>query len=79
MRLYRRGFTATAALLAGLTFAASAGAQEVTLKVHHFLSPKAPAHTKLAMPWAEAVEKQSGGRIKVEVYPPCSLAASRRS
>lgn len=73
MKTMTRSFATAAALLAGLSFAASATAQEVTLKVHHFLSPKAPAHTKLAMPWAEAVEEQSGGRIKVEVYPAMQL------
>ena len=46
MKTMTRRFATAAALLAGFTFATSATAQEVTLKVHHFLSPKAPAHTR---------------------------------
>lgn len=61
---------AAAALLAGV---ATAAAQEVTLKVHHFLSPKAPAQTVLMEPWAKRVEEQSEGRIKVEIYPSMTL------
>ena len=51
-------------------------AQEVTLRVHHFLSDKAPAHSKLLQPWAEQVEAQSGGRIKVQVFPRMRLGGS---
>lgn len=58
----------TAALLA-----ASAQAAEVTLTVHHFLSPKSPAHAKFIVPWAQRVEEQSKGRIKVEVFPSMSM------
>ena len=50
-----------------------ASAQEITLRVHHFLSEKAPAHAKLLAPWAEQVETQSGGRIKVEIFPRMGL------
>ena len=48
-------------------------AQEVTLKVHHFLPPKATTHAKVLVPWAEALESQSNGRIKVEIYPAMQL------
>jgi len=43
------------------------------LTVHHFLSPKAPAHTKLLMPWAKKIEKMSKGKIKVELFPSMSM------
>lgn len=48
-------------------------AQEVTLKFHHMLSPKSPAHAKMIMPWVERVEKASKGRLKINVYPSMSL------
>ncbi len=48
-------------------------AQEVTLTVHHFLGPRAPAQTALIEPWAAAVEEQSGGRIAVEIFPSMSM------
>ena len=58
----------TAALLS-----LSAEAAEVTLTVHHFLSPKSPAHKSFIAPWAKRVEEQSNGRIKVEIFPSMSL------
>lgn len=53
--------------------ALSAQAADVTLTVHHFLSPKAPAQTKLLQPWADRIEKDSGGRIEVKIFPSMSL------
>src|SRR5262249_49984448 len=57
---------ATAAL--GPTLAAPAGAQTIELKLSHFVPPNHTIH-KWALGWAEQLEKESGGRIKVTVYP----------
>ncbi|HEX4986253.1 MAG TPA: TRAP transporter substrate-binding protein [Burkholderiales bacterium] len=46
---------------------------QITLKLHHFLPPKAPAHTKMLVPWAEDVEKASGGKVKIEIFPSMAL------
>lgn len=51
----------------------AAAEPEVVLKLHHFLSPKAPAHAKMLVPWAERVEQASGGRLKIEVFPAMTL------
>jgi TRAP-type C4-dicarboxylate transport system substrate-binding protein len=51
-------------------------AQEVTLKLHHLLGPKSPAQTNMLEPWAKKVEEDSGGRIKVEIYPAMSLGGT---
>lgn len=59
--------------VAALASLAGAQAQEVTLKVHHFLGPTAPTQTVLIEPWAKRVEEQSDGRIKVEIYPSMTL------
>ena len=57
-----------------LALAPSIGAaQEVTLTVHHFLSPASPTHKKLIEPWAQRVEEQSGGAIKVELFPSMAM------
>jgi TRAP-type C4-dicarboxylate transport system substrate-binding protein len=64
---------ALAAVAAALLGAGAAGAQEVTLKVHHFLPPPSVAHAKFIKPWADKVELESGGRIKVEIYPAMQL------
>jgi len=62
-------------LLAGAVLgAASTGASaQITLKLHHLLPPKAPAHTKMLAPWAADVEKASGGKVKIQLYPAMSL------
>jgi len=71
----RRNFLKAAG--AGLAGAAIAGrpaaAQEFAFKLHHFLGAKAPAQTKMMEPWAKAVEANSGGRVKIEIYPGMSL------
>jgi len=60
---------------AGLAMSMSVAnaAPEFTLKLHHLLGPKAPAHTKMLMPCAERIEKGTKGRVKIEIYPAMSL------
>lgn len=53
-----------------------AGAAEVTLKVHHFLSPISNTHKNMLVPWADKVAKESNGRIKIEIYPSMQLGGS---
>ena len=57
--------------LAGLSLGAAA--QTINLKLHHFLGPKSPAHAQMLVPWSERVEKASGGRVKIEVFPSMAL------
>ncbi len=70
MRLLR-----TAALAAAMiaTPFAAATAQDVTLTVHHFLSPKSLTHAKFITPWAKRVEEESKGRIKIEIFPAMAM------
>jgi len=61
-------------LAAGPFLAAGpAGAQEVTLRVHHFLPPPSTTHKDFIEPWARKVEAESGGRIEIEIYPSMQL------
>ncbi len=53
--------------------ATSAFAAEFEFKLHHFLSPKAPAHTKMLEPWAQRIMDASDGRIKIEIFPAMTL------
>ncbi|HSR71462.1 MAG TPA: TRAP transporter substrate-binding protein [Kiloniellales bacterium] len=64
---------AVGAILGALLGAAPAAAQKIVLKLHHLLPPVAPAHTEMLEPWAEQVEQDSNGRIKVEIYPAMQL------
>jgi len=60
--------TAAFAAAFGLS-ATTAFAQEVTLRFQHFVSPASANPTYFMQPWADAIEEQSNGRIKVELYP----------
>ena len=66
-------------LLAATILAISAGsawAQEVTLKVHHFLSPNATSQKLLLGPWCEKIAKESSNRIKCQIYPAMQLGGT---
>jgi len=56
-----------AALLAAA--APFAQAQEIILKVHHFLPPPSTAHAKFITPWCDKINKESGGKLKCQIYP----------
>lgn len=61
------------AALASTALTGAASAQEVVLKLHHFLSAESPTHADFLVPWEKAVEEQSGGRIDVQIYPSMQL------
>ena len=60
---------------AALAFAGAtaAQAQEFTFKLHQPLGAKAPAQTRMLEPWAQKVEANSGGRVKIEIFPAMTL------
>jgi len=55
------------------TVASGVSAQDVTLKLHHFLPPQAIAQTEFLVPWAKTIEAESNGRIKIDIYPAMQL------
>jgi len=62
------------ALACGLAFTPTATmSQEVTLRLHSFLPPVANPVKHFMVPWAQKIEKDSKGRIKVQVYPSMQL------
>lgn len=61
-----------AAVLLTLTPAALS-AQEVTLRLHYFLPETSFVPAAILNPWADRVEAESGGRIKVDRYPSMAL------
>ncbi|MFN3953643.1 MAG: TRAP transporter substrate-binding protein [Pararhodobacter sp.] len=65
-----------AGALALSAMATSALAQEVTLRVHHFLPGQATVPANFITPWAEKVMEESGGRINVEVYHAMQLGGA---
>lgn len=66
------GAAAIAALATGFS-ATSAMAQDVTLKLHQFLPAQANVPKLILDVWADKVEADSDGRIKVERYPSMQL------
>jgi TRAP-type C4-dicarboxylate transport system substrate-binding protein len=66
-----------AAITAALGLAAGGAlAQEVTLKVHHFLPPGSNAHANLIVPWCDKIAKESGNRMKCQIYPAMQLGGT---
>ncbi len=59
-------------LMTGLSGIAKA-AEPITLKLHHLLSPLSHAHKNMLIPWAAKVGEESGGRLKIDVYPAMQL------
>lgn len=70
---FQRALCQVGASLLAFAMTGTAHAQDYTFSIHHFLSPKAPAQTVLIEPWAKAVEENSDGRIKFEIFPAMSL------
>ncbi len=63
-------------LLTAASFATSAAAQEVTLRLHHFLPPQSTVPAQILDVWADRVEADSNGRIRVERFPSMQLGGT---
>lgn len=48
-------------------------AQEYTLRFQHFVSPKSAVPAGFMQPWADKLMEESGGRLKIELYPGMQL------
>ena len=64
------------ALATVLASAGTAGAQEVTLTMAHFLSPNSAPHKDFLQPWADKIAAESDGRIAVEIFPAMSMGGA---
>lgn len=65
-----------AAVICAGVFGSAAAAEEVVLKVHHFLPPGATAHKSFIEPWCEKIHTESAGRLKCQIYPAMSLGGT---
>ena len=54
----------------------AAAAQEVVLKIHHFLPPQSTIQAQVFNPWCEKIGKESGGKIKCQIYPAMQLGGT---
>jgi TRAP-type C4-dicarboxylate transport system substrate-binding protein len=73
MQRFHRLLSRVALGAAVAAMSSAASAQQHTFKLHHFLGPKSPAHAQMLEPWAQRIEKASGGKVKIELYPSMSL------
>lgn len=51
-------------------------AQEVTLKLHHFLSPQSIQQTGMFGVWCDKLARESSHRLKCQIYPSMQLGGS---
>jgi TRAP-type C4-dicarboxylate transport system substrate-binding protein len=79
MRVARRTFLAsTMASMAApaVMRLAVADAPQFSLKLHHAFSSVSSAHDKFLAPWARQIEAQSGGRIRIDLFPSMQLGGA---
>ena len=73
--LTRRTVAWSLAAMATLA-ATGVAAQTVTLRLHQMLPPQATIPAKALVPWAQKVEAESGGRIKVQLFHAMQLGGA---
>lgn len=56
---------------------AQAADSQVTLRLSHNVPPTHPVHTKVLGPWAKSIEEESGGSIKIQLFPAQQLGPAR--
>jgi TRAP-type C4-dicarboxylate transport system substrate-binding protein len=73
--MFRRNFiySVVAGAIALSALPGTAGAQEVTLRLHQFLPPVATVPKHILKPWADRLAELSGGRLKIDHFDGMSL------
>jgi TRAP-type C4-dicarboxylate transport system substrate-binding protein len=70
-------FASAAALAApALLRIPRAQAQELTLRLHHFLPAASNVHRFFLQPWTEKVQQESGGRLRIQIFPAMQLGGA---
>jgi TRAP-type C4-dicarboxylate transport system substrate-binding protein len=67
---------AGAAGLAAPALVRPASAQEVTLRLHHFLPAVSNVHRHFLMPWTQKIQQESGGRLRIQIFPSMQLGGA---
>jgi TRAP-type C4-dicarboxylate transport system substrate-binding protein len=65
----KKGLPLVAVALAAALPARLASAQEIQLKLAHFLPTANGMHKDFLEPWVQDLEKCSGGKVKITIYP----------
>ena len=72
----RDALGALGALAAAGVAGGAAAQQTVTLRLHQMLPPQATIPARAIVPWAQKVEAESGGRIKVQIFNAMQLGGA---
>ncbi|MFO1244416.1 MAG: hypothetical protein U1E71_04440 [Ramlibacter sp.] len=73
----KRHFVKTALATAAVCAAGQGLAQQtVTLRLHQMLPQQATIPARALIPWAQKVERESGGRIKVQLFHAMQLGGT---
>ena len=75
-RIGRRAMLALSALSAIVVTGAVQAQQTYTLRLHQMLPPQATIPAKAITPWAQKVEAESGGRLKVQLFHAMQLGGA---
>ena len=66
-------------LLAGLAAPAlvrPASAQEITLRLHHFLPAVSNVHRHFLMPWTQKIAAETQNRLRIQIFPSMQLGGA---
>jgi TRAP-type transport system periplasmic protein len=72
----RRTALAAMGAVAALAVTGTAMAQTVTLRLHQMLPQQATIPAKAIVPWAQKVEAESGGKLKVQIFNAMQLGGA---
>ena len=70
----KKYFAGTAVAVAVATLSTTAMAADYTLRFAHFWPAVSPIHKEVFQGWADKIEADSNGRIKVQIYPGGTLS-----
>jgi TRAP-type transport system periplasmic protein len=79
MRIARRTFLTSSigiAVAPAIVRLARADTPPITLKLHHSFSAVSGVHDKFLLPWARKIETESGGRMRVDIFPSMQLGGA---
>jgi TRAP-type transport system periplasmic protein len=79
MRIARRTFLTSSigtAVAPALLHLARADTAPIILKLHHAFSAVSAVHDKFLVPWARKIENESGGRLRVDLFPSMQLGGA---
>ncbi|MEO8279356.1 MAG: TRAP transporter substrate-binding protein [Ideonella sp.] len=70
MKILKKSILATVLAFSAVPYASAA---EITMRLHQLLPAQATIPAKAIAPWVAKVEKESGGRIKIQQFPAMQL------